>query len=238
MPPTSVFTSVASGASVCRREKASRRWGQRRGTPRRALRRHHVFLDVLDPPLADPRRHQFERAGDAGQQVVEVVRQAAGQLAHRLHLLRLAQLFFQLVALPRDARAIGDVAGVVEGTDDVAGLVAQRSVGDLPARHDPFGIAEILRDHEPLAGKGAIHVSAEHLRLRLREEVRQDLAHDLTVAHDPHEIVGMSLIEADQAVILVERQDRGRIGEDDVAVEPQLRHAIDGPRPRAWRCGR
>ena len=35
--------------------------------------------------------HQIERADDAGQQVVEVVGDAAGEMADRLHLLRLPQ---------------------------------------------------------------------------------------------------------------------------------------------------
>ena len=51
---------------------------------------------------AESRRQQLEVADDDGQQVVEIVRDAAGELADRLHLLRLAQL--------RLGFALGDVA--------------------------------------------------------------------------------------------------------------------------------
>ena len=52
---------------------------------------------VADRLGALARQHHV--AGDAGQDVVEVVRDAAGQLADRFHLLRLAQLALELGAL-------------------------------------------------------------------------------------------------------------------------------------------
>ena len=65
---------------------------QRRGTPGGALRGDDVAIDIGEPPLAQPRADHLHRAGDARQQIVEVVREATGQLADRLHLLRLPQL--------------------------------------------------------------------------------------------------------------------------------------------------
>src|SRR3712207_7344320 len=65
-----------------------------RRPPRSTLfptRRSSDLLDAVDAPLRDPRLHEVERTDDAGEQVVEVVRDAAGELADRLHLLRLAQ---------------------------------------------------------------------------------------------------------------------------------------------------
>ena len=59
---------------------------------RRALRHVDVALEVVVPSLVQPALHQFEAAGDAGQQVVEVVRQPTGELADGFHLLRLPQL--------------------------------------------------------------------------------------------------------------------------------------------------
>ena len=41
---------------------------------------------------------QLAVAGDDGQQIIEIVRHAAGQHADRFHLLRLPQLIFQLAA--------------------------------------------------------------------------------------------------------------------------------------------
>ena len=92
--------------------------GQRRGPLGRALGRDDVAVEVAEPALRDPRLQQLQAAGDAGQQVVEVVRQAAGELADRLHLLRLAQ---RLLGLPQRLGLLllgGDVAAV--GVDQVA----------------------------------------------------------------------------------------------------------------------
>ena len=66
--------------------------GQRGRALGRAHRRLGVALDVLGAPLRDAGLHEVEGADDAGEQVVEIVGDAAGELAHRLHLLRLAQL--------------------------------------------------------------------------------------------------------------------------------------------------
>ncbi len=52
-----------------------------------------MALDVRDAALGQPHFHQFQAAADAGQDVVEVMCQAAGELAHGFHLLRLAQGF-------------------------------------------------------------------------------------------------------------------------------------------------
>ena len=62
--------------------------------------------------LLDAVRHQLGVAANRRQQVVEVVRDAAGEPADRLHLLRLAQLIFEL-------HAIADV--VHRGEDRAAG---------------------------------------------------------------------------------------------------------------------
>ncbi len=63
-----------------------------------AVRRNHRGVDVahgaLGASLVETDLQQIERADDAGQQIVEVVRDAAGQLPDRLHLLRLPQGFF------------------------------------------------------------------------------------------------------------------------------------------------
>ena len=60
------------------------------------------------------------RGADDGQEIVEIVRHAAGQLADRFHLLRLPQRFLALAAL-------GDVDGLRHRADDGAVLVAQRA---------------------------------------------------------------------------------------------------------------
>ena len=110
---------------------------------------------------------RVQPAHDHGQQIVEVVRHAAGELAHGLHLLRLAQLLLGLAArlmlgfelhgprmhrlfeglgegakLGRRAFALGDVGG---DADDPAGA-ALLVVEDQPPGLDPAQLA-VARPH-------------------------------------------------------------------------------------------
>ena len=85
----------------------------------------HGFGDRVDVAAA-PLLRQFAaaqevgRGADDGQEIVEIVRDAAGELADRFHLLRLPQRFLALAAL-------GDVDGLRHRADDGAMLVAQRA---------------------------------------------------------------------------------------------------------------
>ena len=69
--------------------------GQRGSPLRRCLGRIHEAGDVFGPPRFEPALYDVERTGDPGQQIVEIMRDAAGQLPHRLHLLALAQLLLR-----------------------------------------------------------------------------------------------------------------------------------------------
>ena len=89
-----MLTSSAVGASGCWRENASSCWIKRCGAPRAFLRAGKVFLDRVVTTREPPRR-KIEAADDDGEHVVEVVRDAAGELSDRLHLLRLAQGLFR-----------------------------------------------------------------------------------------------------------------------------------------------
>ena len=77
----------------------------------RAQRGAHRGIDVpaLRRAFGAVALHQLAIAEDRGEDVVEVVRDAAGQRAHRLELLRLAQLRFEPVALGLGVLARGDV---------------------------------------------------------------------------------------------------------------------------------
>ena len=98
------------------------------------LRRHRrIGLDAV--------RHQLRIAADRGQQVVEVVRDAAGEPADRLHLLRLAQLVLELHTIAdvvdrgqnrRLAAELGD-RGIRFDLDDLA-ILAGTAHGQLHAR--------------------------------------------------------------------------------------------------------
>ena len=71
--------------------------GQRRRAIRRALCGGDIAFDVLVPALRYPDLQQFEAPGNSGQQIVEIMREAAGKLADRFHLLGLPQGVFGLV---------------------------------------------------------------------------------------------------------------------------------------------
>jgi hypothetical protein len=49
--------------------------------------------DLRNPPLRHAPFDNLQAAGDALEQIVEIMRDAAGELSHRFHLLRLAQRF-------------------------------------------------------------------------------------------------------------------------------------------------
>ena len=76
-------------------------------------------------PILDHAHHQFEVAADHLQEIVEIVRHAAGQVADGLHPLGPAKLILGILAF-------GDVAG---GADDAVDLpldVAHRNQDRLP----------------------------------------------------------------------------------------------------------
>ena len=87
-----------------------------------ALHRLGNRVDVAPAPLFRQfaAAQEVGRGSDDGQQIVEIVRHAAGQLSDRFHLLRLAQRFLALAAL-------GDVDGLRHRADDRAVLIAQRT---------------------------------------------------------------------------------------------------------------
>ena len=86
--------------------------GKRRGAARRAVCGRDVAIKFVDAALAQPRLHELQAAGYAGQEVVEVVRQPAGELADCLHLLALAQ---RLLGCHELTRAFFDAALQLRG---------------------------------------------------------------------------------------------------------------------------
>ena len=115
--------STTTGINCWRREKASNcrvSFSPRAGGGADRLDRLHL-LRLAQPPLQDLRVARHDH-----QQVVEVVRDAAGELADRLHLLRLGELLARF--LERDLLLVlgGDVARERGKADEVAGIVADR----------------------------------------------------------------------------------------------------------------
>ena len=98
--------------------------------------------------MAEGFEHELAVAEDAGQQVVEIVRDPAGELADRLHLLRLPELRLAVAerrhvahrATDDRARSLHEHAGVERHLDErlvfvpVAAVELQRplAVGELP----------------------------------------------------------------------------------------------------------
>ena len=103
--------------------------GERQQLPGQFGRAFDGFGDRVDIAAA-PLFRQFAAAqeigggADDGQEVVEVVRDAAGELADGFHLLRLAQRFLALAAL-------GDVDRLGHRADHGAVLVEQRPHGEI-----------------------------------------------------------------------------------------------------------
>ena len=91
-PITSPSASIL-GCMVCLRLKASKLAHQGGGAQRILM----DLVDFLERGIARRMAHQkeFAIADDDGEKIVEVMRHAAGQLAHRLHLLGLGEFGFQ-----------------------------------------------------------------------------------------------------------------------------------------------
>ena len=167
------------------------------------------------------RAHQLQASLDAREQVVEVVRETARELAHRLHLLALAQRLLQGAHLRLRPEAGRHVARVVEGTDDGAALVAHGREVQLPVRLGEVGVAELRLDRERLARQRPVHEAAQGCRLVRGKEVGQDLAHLRSAAHDAEEVVVVSPVEGRDPVLRVVGADGRGVGLDDVLVERQ-----------------
>ena len=101
MPAISLLASTARGSSGCWRAKASSRWVEVVAAHRSAAAAASRNLSTPVSPLPARAPDDLQRSGDDRQHVVEVVGDAAGELAHRLHLLRLPELRLDLFALLR-----------------------------------------------------------------------------------------------------------------------------------------
>ncbi len=102
--------------------------------------------------IVEPSLDHLEIAADDGEEVVEVVGDAAGQLAHRLHLLGLAQLLFHPVA----AGEVADEAGE-DALAAGAGLADRQFHGKAGAVLAQAGHHPPIADDAPLARRQVAH---------------------------------------------------------------------------------
>ncbi len=102
--------------------------------------RQRVGRKAFEALVPDLLRNHVEPADDHRQQIVEVVRDAAGQLAERLHLLALPKLVLRRLEF-------GNVARFEQEVDDLALFAAHRPERDIEiggrhplARHHYLGL--------------------------------------------------------------------------------------------------
>ena len=76
--------------------------------------------------IGEPAAQKLRVTADDHQQIVEVVGDAAGQLAERLHLLRLGELLLRPLERRLRLPPLGDVARDLDEADQRAQLVADR----------------------------------------------------------------------------------------------------------------
>ena len=133
-------------------------------------------------------------AGDDRQQIVEIVRDAAGQLADGFHLLRLTQLCLELQAIADvgDAAANQDAARVGQARQsDLARDVAPvtRAMGPIEERRPiDNGLVKVRR--------GCVNRSPA-VRLELRADINRRLRHQFLCG--PPEHVDRFLVVLDEA---------------------------------------
>ena len=117
---------------------------------------------------------EFQASQDHAEQVVEVVRHPAGELAHRLHLLRLQQLRLGLLA-PRDVAHGADEAPAAGALGKLLDLEIHRELAAVPA-----AAPHLAADADDL-GDAGLEVPAYVpvvLRIRGRRHQDRDIAPD------------------------------------------------------------
>ena len=162
-------TSIASGLTRWRREKVSN--CRVSVAPRWAASSIACAARVAFGSSVGELLQRLDMAGDDHQQIVEVVRDAAGELAERLHLLRLGELL--LHPLERDLRVapLGDVAGDLGEADQLAVVVADRIDDDAgPEERAVLADAPAFLLEAPVS-RGDLQAPARACRRRGRSSV-------------------------------------------------------------------
>ena len=127
-------------------------------------------------------QQQFGIAANRRQQVVEVVRDAAGEPADRFHLLRVAQLLFELSARGLGRLALGNLAAqlvvgaaqrrgaLFDAAFEVAMRFMQRHLAGPQLLLRVVTLGHVAQDHQHLvrlrAATGALHKIAARLNRR------------------------------------------------------------------------
>ena len=133
------------------------------GKARSAVRIRLDLLDVVIVAVARrvPHQHQVAMADDRGQDIVEVVRDAAGELADDLHLGRLGDLalelgFLAIVLEQQKHRGVAEAAQAGDGQRHRLGRLADETDREVARHGRPARVAAdrvgdrglVLLDHE------------------------------------------------------------------------------------------
>ena len=135
--------------------------GERQQLPGQAFAALGRRLDRLDGPRQFRVEQPLEGLGvaaDDHQQIVEVVGDAAGQFADRLHFLRHGELLARLDQLLLGVAPLGGVAQHIGKADQIAGVVVDRPDGagdeeqravlfDAPALHRVLAVLDRQFEH-------------------------------------------------------------------------------------------
>ena len=228
------------GCSVCLREKASS-W-----RTRLAARLAFCLMFMTSAKAGSVgrilRQQQVGEADDRGQHVVEVMRDARGQLTHCLHLLALRQLHFQRLALGacrarRQRRSSSPSASRVK----VNCTARWRSSAITSRRrHEGWPRRPALRQGRAPARRD--RSAATMLRRSVPRRAFSDNVEEGRIGHAQHALL-VDFGNADRRIVDETRQTRRRDGRRSLArhaqgcaAAPASATAARGPRHRS-RCG-
>jgi hypothetical protein len=201
----------------------------------RPLRRFQGALDqALFAVAADPPPHQeIQGAQDGGQQIVEIVRHAARELAHGLQLLSLDERLLGLGQGPLVLEPLGDVRGELERPDPLAGVVGQASELDLVVRPYAGGVPPGFDDREFLSGDRARPDGAHgRLVLGLVGQEVEDVVSDLGPATvESLAFFNVRSVDGEEAIVGVQGHDQyvgpfDQAGQEVALTGAQLRQGL------------
>jgi hypothetical protein len=205
--------------------------GQRRSPARGAQARRQIALHIRCPALRQSRADHLEGAGHPGQKVVEIVRQAAGELAHRLHLLRLAQRLFRFLQPCLFRQSRGHVVDELIGPDLLPALVAQDAEAHFIiaavglARAEPGDLGELFPRH----GAGPQGAHGGKVFGLVRQRLKHVRAHHGLDAKDAFELRGGGSVDGDPAIVHVGDLNEGAGPIDDISQQLALRQGLAHP---------
>ncbi len=196
--------ALAGVEHLGRQRLPSREGEELAGQPRRAVDGRGDGVDIADAPLlADVGSlEQVDGRADHGEQVVEIVRDAAGEPPDRLHLLRLPQRLLRLRVLGLLPQARGHVRHELVAADPLAPRVAEWTEHDLVGGPIARLVAVFPDERDVLAREAAIQ-PGPHLRLMfwlVGEERQHVVAHLRTDPENALELVGAGPVDRQNGV--------------------------------------